>query len=72
MVVRNITELTDITTTTITESVEPIGEIYNCKFNLIIISIILTVCAVALENLYLMVTGILLLFVKEEEIYKPQ
>ena len=67
MVARDTTEITDIITTTIMASVEPISEISNCKFNIIIIIIILTVCAVALENLYLMITGILLLFVKEEK-----
>ena len=57
MVARDITEITDIITTTIMLSVESTSEISNCQFNIIIIIIILTVCA--LENLFLMVTVIL-------------
>ena len=59
MLARDNTGITDITTASIMASVEPINEISNSKFNIIIIISKLTVCAVALKDLFLMVTGIL-------------
>ena len=60
MVVRDSTGTTDIG---LMMSVEPTSGISFCKFNIIIIIMVLTFCVVALENLFFKVSGIMLLYV---------